>query len=155
MQKELTTKMIEIKLMTSDDVEEIAELDKLCFSVPWSYDAFLSETQNTIARYIVAKDGDHCIGYCGFWIAYDSGDITNVAVHPDYRKQGIGTQLIGAMINLAKSEGVTSMNLEVRKSNVAAQKLYSKYGFKCVGTRKGYYSDNKEDALIMVVNLGE
>ncbi len=145
--------MITIERLREEDVEGIAELDKLCFSVPWSYNAFLAEAQNKIARYFVAKDNGHCIGYCGFWVAYDSGDITNVAVHPDYRKQGIGSMLVSSMMQLARKEKLISMNLEVRKSNTAAQKLYSKYGFRTVGTRKGYYSDNHEDALIMVVGL--
>lgn len=145
--------MITIERLCEEDVLEIAELDKLCFSVPWSHSAFLAETQNKIARYFVAKDNGRCIGYCGFWVAYDSGDITNVAVHPDYRKQGVGSMLVASMIQLARKEKLVSMNLEVRKSNIAAQKLYSKYGFEIVGTRKGYYSDNREDALIMVVGL--
>ena len=145
--------MITIERMSEADVADIAELDKLCFSVPWSYNSFLAEVQNKIARYFVAKDNGKCIGYCGFWVTYDSGDITNIAVHPDYRKQGIGSTLVSSMIQLARDEKLLSMNLEVRKSNIAAQKLYSKYGFEVKGVRKGYYSDNHEDALIMIVSL--
>ncbi len=145
--------MITIKELTEKDIAEIAELDKICFSVPWSYNSFLAELQNPIARYLVAKVGGHCIGYCGFWVAYDCGDITNIAVHPDYRRRGIGSMLVSSMLSLARREGLASMNLEVRKSNIAAQSLYSKYGFEIAGTRKGYYSDNREDALIMVVGL--
>ena len=145
--------MITIERMSEADVAEIAELDKLCFSVPWSYNSFLAEAQNKIARYFVAKDNEKCIGYCGFWVAYDSGDITNIAVHPNYRQQGIGSGLVSSMMQLAREEKLLSMNLEVRKSNIAAQKLYSKYGFEVKGIRKGYYSDNHEDALIMIVSL--
>lgn len=145
--------MITIEKLTEKDIAEIAELDKLCFSVPWSYNSFLAELQNPIARYLVAKHSGRCIGYCGFWVAYDCGDITNIAVHPDYRRRGIGSMLVSSMLSLARNESLGSMNLEVRRSNIAAQNLYSKYGFEIMGTRKGYYSDNHEDALIMVVSL--
>ena len=135
--------------MTAEDAEQIAELDKECFAIPWSYNSFVSEMQNDIARYLVAKDNEKCIGYCGFWNTCGEGDITNVAVSPSYRRQGIGTMLIEAMISLARSENITSMNLEVRATNVGAQALYSNFGFEVAGTRKGYYSDNHEDALVM------
>lgn len=147
-------KMIRLEKMAMEDTSQIALLDKECFSIPWSEEAFKAEMENIFATYIVAKDGDKCIGYCGFWQAYDEGDITNVAVSPLYRRKGIGSMLIEAIIKEARSKNLVSLNLEVRKSNIAAQNLYSKYGFCVVGERKRYYSDNKEDALIMRLSVG-
>jgi len=146
-------KMIKLDKMTMEDTEQIALLDKECFAIPWSEDSFRAEMENIFATYIVAKDEDKCIGYCGFWQAYDEGDITNVAVSPLYRRKGIGSMLIEAIIKEARNKNLVSLNLEVRKSNIAAQKLYGKYGFCVVGERKKYYSDNKEDALIMRLPL--
>ena len=144
-----------LEKMTMDDTSEIALLDKECFAIPWSEESFKAEAENPFATYIVAKDMGKCIGYCGFWQAYDEGDITNVAVSPLYRQKGIGSRLIEEVIKEARGKDLVSLNLEVRKSNVAAQNLYKKYGFGVVGERKQYYSDNKEDALIMRLSLVE
>ena len=147
--------MITLEDIKKEDCVHLAELDKLCFAIPWSEKSFIAESENEFACYIVAKDDGKCIGYCGFWKAYDEGDITNVAVSPDYRRQGIGSRLVAAMIQRARRENLEGMNLEVRKSNTGAQRLYEKYGFNVVGERKRYYSDNGEDALIMRLELGE
>ena len=114
--------------MTDDDVSEIAELEKKCFAVPWSEKSFRDEMQNKLAVYF---------------------DITNVAVLPEYRKNGIGSMLISEMIKTAVTLKLELLTLEVRKSNIAAQGLYKKYGFDIIGERKRYYSDNGEDAWIM------
>ena len=139
--------------MTMADVPEIAALDKECFKIPWSQSAFQAEMENVFAHYIVAKKDGSCIGYCGFWQVYDEGDITNVAVSPICRRLGIGSMLIKEIIKEAKENKLVCLNLEVRKSNIAAQNLYKKYGFHVVGERKNYYSDNKEDAYIMKLTL--
>lgn len=146
-------KAVILENMTMADTGEIAELDKECFAIPWSQDAFRSEMENSFASYIVAKIENKCVGYCGFWQAYDEGDITNVAVSPKCRRMGIGSMLIERIIKEARKKELISLNLEVRKSNLPAQKLYEKYGFLVVGERKNYYSDNKEDALIMRLSL--
>ena len=139
--------------MTDDDVSEIAELEKKCFAVPWSEKSFRDEMQNKLAVYFVAKDNGKCIGYAGFWNVSGEGDITNVAVLPEYRKNGIGSMLISEMIKTAVTLKLELLTLEVRKSNIAAQGLYKKYGFDIIGERKRYYSDNGEDAWIMTKAL--
>ncbi len=108
-----------------------------------------TELQSKLAVYFVAKDNGKCIGYAGFWNVSGEGDITNVAVLPEYRKNGIGSMLISEMIKTAVTLKLELLTLEVRKSNIAAQGLYKKYGFDIIGERKRYYSDNGEDAWIM------
>lgn len=135
--------------MTLEDVTEIAALDKICFKVPWSEKSFRDEMSNKLAIYRVAKDNGKCIGYAGFWNVSGEGGITNVAVLPEYRRQGIGSMLITEMIKTAETLKLDLLTLEVRKSNTAAQHLYSKFGFEIIGERKRYYSDNGEDAYIM------
>lgn len=144
---------MEITQMTSQDVPEIAELDKKCFAVPWSEKSFYDETENPLAVYYIAKDNGKCIGYAGFWNVSGEGDITNVAVLPEYRRNGVGSRLIETVIKKASELNLSLLTLEVRKSNIAAQGLYSKYGFDIIGERKRYYSDNREDALIMTKEL--
>lgn len=139
--------------MTSADVDMVAELDKKCFSIPWSRQSFAEEMENKIAVYFVATDEDNVIGYCGFWQASDEGDITNIAVLPEYRRKGIGGMLVERLIAEANNMELVLLTLEVRKSNVPAQALYKKYGFVPIGERKRYYRDNHEDALIMMKRL--
>ena len=135
--------------MTEEDVSAVAELEKKCFAVPWSENSFHDEMKNKLAVYFVAKSDGRCIGYAGFWNVSGEGGITNVAVLPEYRRQGIGSMLIAQMIKTAMQLKLDLLTLEVRKSNIAAQGLYKKYGFDIIGERKRYYSDNGEDAWIM------
>ncbi|MDP4092475.1 MAG: ribosomal protein S18-alanine N-acetyltransferase [Bacillota bacterium] len=136
--------------MTIEHIDDVMVVENLSFSIPWSKESFFQEvTGNTFARYITAKVNGRVIGYAGMWKVFDEGHITNVAVHPEFRGTGIGSALIEYLMEVARKENITSMTLEVRRSNIAAQRLYNKYGFKVEGYRKGYYSDNREDALIM------
>lgn len=135
--------------MTLEDIPEIAALEKVCFKVPWSEKSFRDEMLNKLAVYLVAKDNGKCIGYAGFWNVSGEGGITNVAVLPEYRRQGVGSMLITEMIKVSETLKLDLLTLEVRKSNTAAQGLYSKFGFEIIGERKRYYSDNNEDAFIM------
>ena len=135
--------------MREGDPERLAELDKRCFEIPWSKKAFEDELKNELASYFIAREGEEIIGYAGFWNVSGEGDITNVAVDANYRRQHIGTELLKALIKEAMSMGVELLTLEVRKSNIAAQGLYASFGFEEIGVRKGYYSNNREDALIM------
>lgn len=141
--------MIEITRMTRDDVPEIAELEKICFTLPWSEKSFHDEMANNLAIYFTAKDNGKCVGYAGFWNVSGEGDVTNVAVLPEYRRRGVGSSLVAEMIKTAEKLKLEILTLEVRKSNAAAQKLYEKFGFEILGERKRYYSDNGEDAYIM------
>lgn len=138
-------------LMTADDVDAVHEVEVLSFAAPWSKDSFLREVnENKCARYVVLRDDGRAIAYAGVWFILDEAHITNIAVHPDYRGKGLGTRVVGEMIQLAADSGMNWMTLEVRRSNAAAQHLYHKFGFIDVGYRKRYY-ENNEDALIMVL----
>ena len=138
-----------IEMMTSKDIDGVFEVEKNCFEHHWSKESFKKELINENARYLVAKLDRKIVGYVGIWLILDEGHITNVAVHNDYRGQKIGDKLVQALVNLCKENNINSMTLEVRVSNIVAQNLYKKYGFKLAGIRKEYYSDNKEDAMIM------
>ena len=135
--------------MTVADVEAVSELDKRCFKIPWSKKAFYDEMENDIALYLLAKENGIVVGYAGLWHIADQGDITNIAVDESYRRKGIGSMLLTALIKRARADKCILLTLEVRKSNYAAQALYEKFGFKRIGERKRYYSYNGEDALIM------
>ena len=138
-----------IEQMTSKDIDGVFEVEKNCFEHHWSKDAFKEELNNEVARYLVAKLDGKVVGYVGIWFVMDEGHITNVAVHSDYRGRKIGDKLVQALVELCRENNIVSMTLEVRVSNIVAQNLYKKYGFKLAGIRKEYYSDNKEDAMIM------
>jgi ribosomal-protein-alanine N-acetyltransferase len=132
------------------DAGAMAELDRLCFTVPWSRQAFEQElSANEAAFYLVAVLAGEIIGYAGLWAILDEGHITNVAVHPAHRRKGLGKILLAELIRISESHGIHSHTLEVRVSNEAAIGLYKKFGFKVVGRRKEYYPDNLEDALIL------
>ncbi|MCI8520997.1 MAG: ribosomal protein S18-alanine N-acetyltransferase [Clostridia bacterium] len=144
---------IVITRMTEEDICEIAELDKLCFKVSWSEKSFRDEMQNKLAVYFTAKKDGECIGYAGFWNVSGEGGITNIAVLPEYRRMGVGTALVSALVREAEKLCLDILTLEVRKSNFAAQGLYNSFGFDIIGERKRYYSDNGEDAFIMTKEL--
>lgn len=133
----------------SDDIEGLMIVENMSFSIPWSKDSFIKELDNDLAIYFVAKIDDIVVGYIGMWKVLDEGHITNIAVHSDFRKLGIGSKLIEGLIAVADQNGIKSVTLEVRKSNFEAIKLYSKHGFVVSGVRKGYYQDNSEDAVIL------
>ncbi len=136
--------------MALEHIDQIMVIEKLSFDIPWSRNAFVEElTKNKFARYFAAIVGDMAVGYAGMWKICDEGHITNIAVHPEYRGNGIGSLLLEKVIDSCKAESITGLTLEVRRSNVVAQRLYGKYGFSVAGSRKAYYADNGEDALIM------
>ncbi|MCI6692295.1 MULTISPECIES: ribosomal protein S18-alanine N-acetyltransferase [unclassified Clostridium] len=146
---------ITYNLMTNKDVNGVFNISNACFSMPWSIESIEGEINNPLAKYIVARDEDSnlVVGFVGIWIVVGEGSITNIAVHPDYRKQGIGAKLLESLINLCTHLDCSLINLEVRASNYPAQNLYEKYGFVVDGLRKGYYEDNKEDAILMTKYL--
>ncbi len=137
--------------MTSDDVEEVAEIEKNTFPMPWSKQSFYKEiNENNMAKYIVAVKGNEIVGYGGLWHIITKMNITNIAVKKEYRGLGIGKGLVSSLIDIAKNdELVEGISLEVRRSNFTAQDLYRKYGFYVIGIRGKYYEDNREDAYIM------
>jgi len=136
--------------MRITDIPEVLEIEQRSFPTPWSQRAFQSELlTNNNAHYIVARIGSDVVGYGGMWVVLDEAHITNVAVHPDCRGKHIGDRLLTALEDRARQLGASRMTLEVRPSNFIAQALYKKHGFTRRGTRKGYYTDTREDALIM------
>jgi len=139
-----------IREMKESDIDRIMEIEEKSFNPPWSREAFLLElTKNLLAKYIVAEIDGRVVGYGGLWLIIDEGHVTNIAVDEEYRGKGIGSKILEGLIQLCRDRNMTAMTLEVRKSNVVAQSLYKKYGFKEYGIRKGYYQDNNEDAIIM------
>ncbi len=143
-------KNMTIEKMDLDCVDDVLVIENLSFPVPWSRAAFVQELKgNRLARYVAAKADGRVVGYAGMWMVIDEAHITNIAVHPEYRGQGIGSKLLERLIEIALEEGVDNMTLEVRVSNEIAQGLYKKYGFSVMGIRKEYYLDNREDAFIM------
>lgn len=144
---------LDIGQMRESDLDSVMEIEEASFPTPWSRNAFLSEIyENRRAYYLVARDNGHVAGYVGIWVILDEGHVTNLAVHPNFRRQGIGEQLMQSIISYARSRGAKRITLEVRASNLTAQSLYEKLGFVGVGTRPGYYHDNGEDAVIMWKN---
>lgn len=148
-QKLVWSKMIEYVLMNESHVEAIAEIEKLCFSDPWSVNSISSELGNRLSLWYVAMDGDTLAGYVGSQTVLGSADMMNLAVHPDYRRQGIGIGLICALVDGLAQKGANCLLLEVRESNKPAIDLYEKMGFHKVGRRPGYYHNPKEAACIM------
>ncbi len=142
--------------MTVDDLPQVQLVERKCFNTPWSRNIFLSEiTRNDNAIYVVAVVAERIVGYAGIWIILDEGHITNIAVDPTFRRQGIGQGLLEELTLQAMRRGITTMTLEVRLTNYGAQALYRKLGFEPSGIRKEYYQDDKEDALIMWRELVE
>ncbi len=144
-----------IRRMNKGDIKQLSELEKVCFSVPWSEQSFAEEFENDLAVYFIAEQCGNLIGYIGFWRIIDEGHITNIAVSPDFRRNGIATALIGTAVKYAKTLNLVLLTLEVRKSNLAAQHLYRNFGFVALGERKDYYTNPRENAVIMTLTLGE
>ena len=141
--------MIRLEQMTDAHVAQIAELEKLCFSDPWSEKSVASELNNRLSLWLVALDGDTVAGYVGSQSVLDQADMMNIAVHPDYRRQGIGRDLVLALSDALKEKGIRGLMLEVRASNAPAIALYEQLGFIQVGLRHNYYRNPKENALIL------
>ena len=138
-----------IEIMNSDHVVQVAGLEAICFADPWSEKSVASELTNPLSLWLVALDGDRVAGYVGSQSVMGESDMMNVAVHPDYRRQGIAEKLCIALIEALKQKGNSCLTLEVRASNEPAKALYAKLGFVQVGLRKNYYRNPKEDACIL------
>ena len=143
--------------MKMEDLEQVLEIERASFSTPWSRRAFEMEVDgsNRYAFYLVARNASKIVGYLGTWLILNEIHVTNIAVKPDFRRQGIAEQLLGSLFNQAKLQDIDAITLEVRASNHSAQKLYQKLGFKTMGVRSKYYQDNNEDALIMWKTLNK
>ena len=135
--------------LKDNHVSQVAQLEKLCFSDPWSENSVASELKNPLSLWLVAEVDGAVAGYVGSQTVMDETDMMNIAVHPDYRRQGIAIALIEALIDGLKQKGSHCLTLEVRASNENARSLYEKQGFCEVGIRKNYYRNPKEDAIIL------
>jgi ribosomal-protein-alanine N-acetyltransferase len=139
-----------IQPMTVEHIAEVQEIERGSFPSPWPQHAYRAEIEtNRLAHYRVATVDGAVVAYGGIWLMVDEAHITTFAVHPAWRRRRIGEQLLLALLDLAVARHAREATLEVRLSNLAARKLYEKYGFRPVGVRPRYYSDDGEDALIM------
>ena len=138
-----------LREMLIDDLEQVMEIERELFHVPWTREGFFTFLTREDAMFLVVEEKEQILGYCGLLMVLDEGDITNVAVRRDRQKEGIGNFLMESLIRLAAERGVTTIHLEVRVGNDRAIRLYERNGFTRDGIRKGYYSDPTEDALLM------
>jgi ribosomal-protein-alanine N-acetyltransferase len=144
------TAPIVVEPMRLEDVGDVHEIERLSFRTPWPAYAFEQELRgNRLARYVVARAGDRVVGFAGIWLMVDDAHVTTFSVHPEWRRQGIGRQLLVNLAELSSAIGARRMTLEVRASNLAAQALYRAFGFEEAGRRPRYYTDDDEDALVM------
>jgi ribosomal-protein-alanine N-acetyltransferase len=136
--------------MSMDDLPDVHRIERASFTVPWPDEAYRSElATNRLASYLVARTDRGIVAYGGIWLMVDEAHITTFAVDPPWRRQHVGETLLLALLELAIGRQAREATLEVRLSNVPARRLYEKFGFRPVGVRPRYYSDNNEDALIM------
>lgn len=142
-----------IRRMTEKDLMEVVNIEKQAFSDPWSYESFKSDLNNEMALPIVAIYSEQVAGYSCIYVAADEMQLGNFAVSPEHRKLGIGKLMMDEMLRLAAERNSEKIFLEVRESNTLAISLYSRYGFRAVGRRNGYYRNPVENAIIMVKEL--
>ena len=139
-----------IDAMRLGDLPAVQAIEQASFTTPWPPHAYRSEIEsNRMATYLVVRAGETLVGYAGMWVMVDEAHITTFAIHPAWRRRRIGERLLLALLDLARDRRAREATLEVRLSNLPARRLYEKYGFRPVGLRPNYYSDDHEDALIM------
>jgi ribosomal-protein-alanine N-acetyltransferase len=139
--------------MTAADIDEVMAIERASFRYPWSARFFLQELQVQCARSVLAELGGHVIGYVLFWVIPGAIDIHNIAVHTGFRRHGVARLLLAQVVAEARALCLAQVTLEVRQSNIPAQRLYESIGFLTTGIRRGYYSDDGEDALAMTLDL--
>ena len=139
-----------IEPMAQSDLPAVLRIEGLSFSTSWPMNAFSNEIRdNKLAHYFVGRLGGTVVAYGGIWVILEDSHVTTIAVHPEYRGLKLGEEMLLKLLDEAIAQGAAWITLEVRESNDVAQKLYRKYGFTTVSTRRGYYSDNGENALVM------
>ena len=139
--------------MQPGDLDAVQRIERASFTTPWPAYAYRQEIEtNRLAHYIVARAGVEVVGFAGMWMMVDQAHVTTFAVHPRWRRKGVGSQMVVALLAMARTLGARQATLEVRLSNLAARHLYERFGFRPVGIRPRYYSDNGEDALIMTTD---
>ena len=150
-----TLKNLEILPMTLDDLEDVLNIERLSFPSPWPWSQFEKEIQNPFSNKFTARivqdGGKIIVAYIIFWVVADEAHILNIVTHPDFRRRGIAKRLFMFTLGRLEGIGVREVFLEVRRSNISAQKLYRDFGFEEIGIRKGYYGNNNEDAVVMAL----
>ena len=148
-----------IRRMTADDLIQVHELEQVNFSAPWPLKTFRNELEQNEASYqwvaaLPAEDGapEIVLGVVVCWLVADEVHIANLSVHPDYRRKKIASRLLCTALDAMISQGAVTSTLEVRASNQAAQRLYSRFGYQVMGRRPGYYLDNHEDAILLTLH---
>lgn len=141
--------VVMVRRMNTLDIDGVLAVEQQSFMTPWSREGFVNEMNNELSYYLVMVEDGKIIGYAGMWLIVDEAHVTNVAVLPEYRGKRLGEKLMSSLLEHAKKRGAIRMTLEVRASNTVAQGLYNKFGFTSQGRRRNYYTDTKEDALIM------
>lgn len=144
-----------LRPMTVADIDDVMAIERASFASPWSRQFFLDELAAACAKSVLCQVEGRPAGYVIYWELPDEMDIHNVAVHPRHRRRGVGRAMLRDVMDEGARKGLRRMTLEVRKSNDAAQALYRSLGFEVCGLRKGYYSDNAEDAWVMERRLRE
>jgi ribosomal-protein-alanine N-acetyltransferase len=139
--------------MRPEDLDEVMAIERLCFPTPWPRQIFEMELKSKRSFKCVSRIGGVVAGYIIGWMIHDEGHILNVAVHPDFRRMGIGDSLMRECLDHFSEKGAKYAILEVRRTNTGAQKLYEKLGFKPIGIRRGYYGDTGEDAIVMMLSM--
>ncbi len=136
--------------MALDDLPAIQAIERAAFSAPWPANAYRTELEtNKLAHYLVVRVGDEIAGFAGLWLMVDEAHVTTFAIAPAWRRNHLAERLLVALLDVAVDRRATEATLEVRLSNLPARRLYEKFGFRPVGLRPRYYTDNNEDALIM------
>ena len=149
---------LHFRRMAVEDVEQVYAIDVLSFALPWSERSYRYEvTENETSRDWVAEASDahghtQIVAMIVVWVILDEAHVATIAVHPDFRGRGIGRQLLATALLNAVDSGAVQSYLEVRRGNLAAQAIYREFGYEVVGVRKEYYSDNREDALLMTLS---
>lgn len=140
---------MQIRRMKEEDFAQVAEIEKECFSLPWSEKSFRDACNRQENVYLVAAKDKEVLGYIGMWAVLGEGEITNVAVKPSARRQGVADRMLEELFAIARAAGTDIFFLEVRESNAAARKLYEKQGFSQIGIRKNFYERPQENAVVM------
>ena len=142
-----------LREMLIDDLEQVMEIERELFHVPWTREGFFTFLTREDAMFLVVEEKEQILGYCGLLMVLDEGDITNVAVRPDHRKKGIADAILTDVLSESQKRGARTIYLEVRESNLPAQKLYEKHGFVSCGIRKNFYRKPTEHAIVMSCDL--
>ncbi|HUO58450.1 MAG TPA: ribosomal protein S18-alanine N-acetyltransferase [bacterium] len=141
--------------MLEVDLEQVVEIEKASMPSPWSKELFEEELRREAAHYFVVEENERVAGYMGYWEAPEEAHIINLAIGPAFRRRGLGRKMVEACLSFATKRGARLATLEVRESNETARRLYEKCGFRFVAIRKKYYSDNQEDAVVMIREMQE